>query len=151
MEIKGIFFKVADKVMAYFNEHRKSRIYVLNIQFNYVLYNVIYVTLDIVFRNESTVNRNLYDISVILRNRKDKIAYIEKLQDILLDEGQCTTIKLSPKEEYRTKMQCAFSLDKKLLNATELLIGYKLFGGKFNQTKVYHFNHCVGDEVQFLS
>ena len=79
MEIKGIFFKVADKVMAYFNEHRKSRIYVLNIQFNYVPYNVIYVTLDIVFRNESTVNRNLYDISVILRNRKDKIAYIEKL------------------------------------------------------------------------
>lgn len=128
MEIKGLLFKAADKIMAFLNTHRKPRIYVLNSQFNYVPYNVIYITLDIVFRNECTVSRNLYDISVILRNKKDRTVYTEELQDILhYGETQCTTIKLSPKDEYRTKMQCAFSLDKGLLNATELLIGYKLF------------------------
>lgn len=107
MEIKGLLFKAADKIMAFLNTHRKPRIYVLNSQFNYVPYNVIYITLDIVFRNECTVSRNLYDISVILRNKKDRTVYTEELQDILhYGETQCTTIKLSPKDEYRTKMQC---------------------------------------------
>lgn len=77
MEIKGLLFKAADKIMAFLNTHRKPRIYVLNSQFNYVPYNVIYITLDIVFRNECTVSRNLYDISVILRNKKDR-RYIQK-------------------------------------------------------------------------
>lgn len=151
MEIKGLLFKAADKIMAFLNTHRKPRIYVLNSQFNYVPYNVIYITLDIVFRNECTVSRNLYDISVILRNKKDRTVFTEELQDILhYGETQCTTIKLSPKDKYRTKMQCAFSLDKGLLNATELLIGYKLFRGKINQTKVYKFSNYLGSKVQFL-
>lgn len=77
MEIKGLLFKAADKIMAFLNTYRKPRIYVLNSQFNYVPYNVIYITLDIVFRNECTVSRNLYDISVILRNKKIE-RYIQK-------------------------------------------------------------------------